>query len=601
VADRRPRAVLSGSGRRWAALLVAGWLAQAAFRIWLTRDQATPAELPDAIGYLIGARWMSGGPGGHLASWFPEYQGGYPLTLVPAFWLSTNPVTVYRLVMIINGLANALVMPLAFTALRRMDVRRRPAYGLAHVAALLPAVVFYAQFPLADAVLPVVVLGWLILLHRWLTTGTDRGALWFGAAASLAAAYAYTVHGRGAVVAALQLAVAVIAGFRGWVPRRAAALAAAALCAGVAIGYALNVVLLRNYPHGSLPLRPALIAHTTSIHGLLVTTEWTAGKVWYQLAATAGVGALGLTGLGVTVARRQAERAQRVLAAVVLAATLGIAAATSAALPDLRRADTWVNGRYLVPLTLPLFLVGAAMLVRLRPRLLARYLAAAAALTAVLTAAVLAGAGGRLTRSWFSDDSFPEISFLTQSWTSLHLVRAAAVAVAVLACACLAMAAGRAARAAALAGAAALAVAAVLAITSHITGPSQAAGPERQAASLTRVLHPPGPVVVDSRLGWHLWVLEQYEVTWAGVSLADVRGRPSRLGPARVAVLAWRGRAARESWPAAPSGWRVAASDRLDGWVVWRRMPVAGASRAPLAARPAGDRRAGGQLTRETS
>jgi hypothetical protein len=530
-----------------------------------------PSELPDATGYLIAARSMTGGPGGEFPAWDPEYQGGYALLLTPAFWLSTNPVVVYRLVMIINALVNALVLPLAFAALRRMDVARRPAYGLAHVAALLPAVVFYSQFPLADTVLPVVVLGWLLLLHSWLTSGTDRSALWYGIAASLAAAYAYAAHGRGAVIAALQLAVLVVAFARGWVPRWTAALAVGVLAVGVGLGIGLNVILLRrNYPRGALPVKRALIAHTTSLHGLLVSAEWTAGKIWYQLAATACVAGLGLAGLAVTVARGNSPRAQRTLAAVILAATLGIGAGTSAALPDLHRVDTWVDGRYLAPLALPLFLVGAAMLIRLRPRMLARYLAAGVLLTAALTAVVLAGAGSRLTRNWFGADSFPAISFLTQSWTGLHVARAAAIAITLLVCACLAVAAGRAGRAAALAGALALVVAAMIAITGHITDPSQMAGPERQAASLTRILRPPGPVIMDKRLGWHLWVLEQYEVNWARTGAANLRAGHSGPVPARTAVLSWRGGAPQASWPTAPAGWRVVASDQPDGWVVWQ-------------------------------
>ena len=566
------RANLGSARLRWPTAVVVGWLAQAAFRIWLTRHQTIPSELPDATGYLLAARWMAGGFAGHFPAFDPEYQGGYPLLLMPAFWLSANPAVVYRIVMIINGLVNALVLPLAFAVLRRMDVPSRPAYGIAHVAALLPAVVFYSQFPLADTVLPVMVLGWLLLLHRWLAAGTTGGGFWPGVLASLIAAYAYAVHGRGAVIAALQLAVLVVAAVRRWVPRRDAALSAAVLAVGAGLGVGLNALLLRrNYPDGALPLRPALIAHTTTLHGLLTTAEWTAGKLWYLIAATAGVAALGLAGLAVVALCTRAARADRVLAVVMIAATLGIGVATSAALPDLHRVDTWVNGRYLAPLALPLFLVGTAMLVKLRSRVLARYFAAATALTATLTAIVVAGAGGRLTRNWFSADSFPEISFLTQTWTSLHVIRATAVAIAVLACGCLAVMAGRAGRAALLPGAIALAVAAMIAITGHITDPSQVAGPERQAASLTGVLRPPGLVIVDHRLGWHVWLLEQYEVPWARVHFAHMPARTSPTGSAGMAVVAWRGTSAQTSWPMAPADWRVTASDRTLGWVVWQR------------------------------
>jgi hypothetical protein len=278
--------------------------------------------------------------------------------------------------------------------------------------------------------------------------------------------------------------------------------------------------------------------------------------------------------------RTDAPRADRVVAAVVLAATLGIGIAFSAAMPDLRRADTWANGRYLATLAPVLVLAGAAMLAKLGPRILVRYFAAAVVLTAVLTEIVVAGAGTALRRYWFSADSFPEISFLTQSWTSLHVIRATAIAIAILACCCLAVAAGRAGRAVALSGAIVLAVAAMTAITAHITDPSQRAGPELQAASLAKVLRPPGGVFLDKRLGWHLWVLEQYEVSWAKVGSGKVDVRQARTLPAPTAVLAWQGGSARMSWPAASPGWRVTASDRALGWVEWQRIPVTGASGA---------------------
>ena len=48
-------------GRRWALLLVAGWLVQAGLRAWLSRAQVVPLATPDESAYLIAARVMSGG------------------------------------------------------------------------------------------------------------------------------------------------------------------------------------------------------------------------------------------------------------------------------------------------------------------------------------------------------------------------------------------------------------------------------------------------------------------------------------------------------------------------------------------------------------
>jgi hypothetical protein len=42
------------------------------------------------------------------------YQSGYPLLLVPIYWFTGNPVTVYHVTMVVNAVVNAARMPLAY-------------------------------------------------------------------------------------------------------------------------------------------------------------------------------------------------------------------------------------------------------------------------------------------------------------------------------------------------------------------------------------------------------------------------------------------------------------------------------------------------------
>src|SRR5699024_10091913 len=150
---------------------------------------------PDESGYLLGARVLAGGAAGDLSG-RTFYPAGYSLLTAPAFWFSDDARTVYHLVLGMNALAGAALTPPAYVALRRFAVPRPHAYALAGAAALLPGVLYYAQFALSDAVLPVVVLGWLLLVHAWIATGRPVPA----AGASLLAAYASAVHSRGLVV-----------------------------------------------------------------------------------------------------------------------------------------------------------------------------------------------------------------------------------------------------------------------------------------------------------------------------------------------------------------------------------------------------------------
>ncbi len=216
--------------RRWVLLLVAGWLVQAGLRAWLSRAQMVPLATPDESAYLIAARVMSGGVAADF-SYSTLYPAGYPLLITPVFWFTHNPVTVYHAVLLgINAPLSALVMPLGYVACRRLGLERPWAFGVAMVAALLPAALFYSQYAMTDAIFPVLVLGWLLAVHSWLTARSLRGQYLAAVGSALLAGYAYAVHSRGAVMVAGFLRSAFLVVWRRLVPRRTAVAAAVALC-----------------------------------------------------------------------------------------------------------------------------------------------------------------------------------------------------------------------------------------------------------------------------------------------------------------------------------------------------------------------------------
>ncbi|GAB2801922.1 hypothetical protein GCM10027176_02790 [Actinoallomurus bryophytorum] len=187
----KPRSVPAA----WSLFL--GWSAQVAIRLFLGHGRGAPAAFPDEGGYLLAARWLAGGPAADLSG-STFYQGGYPLLIAPVFWVAHDPRTCFRLVVGINALAGAGVFPLGYAALRRLRVGRAQAYALAFAVALLPAAVVFGGLALTDAVLPTVVLAWLLALHAFLRSREVRPAIVTGSAASLAASYAYATHARGA-------------------------------------------------------------------------------------------------------------------------------------------------------------------------------------------------------------------------------------------------------------------------------------------------------------------------------------------------------------------------------------------------------------------
>ena len=143
--------------RRWVVLLVAGWLCQAGLRAWFGRMQVMSLANPDETAYLIAARVLADGPGADLSG-STLYPGGYPLLITPVYWFTSHPATVYHAVVMINAAISAAIMPLGYLACRRLGLDRPAAYGVAMVAALVPAGFFYSQYAMTDAVFPVITL-----------------------------------------------------------------------------------------------------------------------------------------------------------------------------------------------------------------------------------------------------------------------------------------------------------------------------------------------------------------------------------------------------------------------------------------------------------
>jgi len=418
----------------WASAIVAGCIAQIVFRWFLAFGQTFPIMVPDEEGYLLGARLLAGGAIGNLSGQ-RFYQPGYSLLISPAYWFTSNPAAVYRIVIGINCIMSSLLLVLAYIGLQRMGLSRLHAYIFSNLTALLPSGIYFAQFALADAVLPVIVLSWLLLAHTWLR----REHAGYGAAAGATAAYIYCVHSRGIAIVAVQICLTTAdfwrrsrsEGFRTAI--RGAAPPALTLAVSVGAVWAFNLwVQQKLYPAGSQPTGSDFAHRLESISGLAWTVSLAAGKIWYFIVSTWGVAGIGLVALVVVAADRGRPWADRTVAKAVLASIVLIALATSAAIPDEGTVANYAYGRYLACLAPVAFMTGGAALARIRANHLTRAALAAAGL-AVLTASIVqVYAGNRLGRKFFADLDFPEITFLTWHWSSLLLWQATITVIAVL-------------------------------------------------------------------------------------------------------------------------------------------------------------------------
>ncbi|MGW3344104.1 hypothetical protein ACWDA3_12400 [Nonomuraea rubra] len=559
---------------RW--LLVLGWIAQVALRLWLNRYHTTPVANPDETGYLLAARWLAGGAGADLSG-STFYQAGYALLLVPIFWLTSDPWLAYRLAVGVGAVAAASAYPVAYVLLRRVGVSGRAALVLAFVAGLSPALVVFSGYALADAVLPVVVLGWLVALNDLVADGPGRRRVLAGLGAGGLAAYAMAVHLRGTVIVAVCLLVAVALWRR--LPRAALLATLASAVAGAVAGDVLNRALRAAlYPGGPRDLSGLLVERLTSLEGQAWALSGAAGQLWYLIAGTWGLAGVGMAGAVTLLARRRAPLAPRVLAGALLLLTLGIAYASSAALPDEHRVGNFAYGRYLACVAVAWTLAGLLTLLRASrlpagparpaaaggrwggPLGVVRLVVVAAGLLAVTGGVTAWYAGDRLRRHAFIAFDFPEVIFLTRTPGSLDLVAASLSALALLACLAGATLVRRPAlvRRAGVVRRPGMLAAGVLALiqvafVAHLAPAPPAPGPDWLPAP-----SPPGRVAVEAGVKWNVWVPLSYRVWWTRIE--RFRGTPPE-GICTAVVP-------QDAGPP-PAGW--ATTGARHGWATWSR------------------------------
>jgi len=558
------------TARRWQLLLVAGWLVQAGLRAWLSRAQSVPMANPDETAYLVSARLLAGGPIANL-QYSTLYPGGYPLLIAPVFWFTHDPVTGYHAVLIINALISALIMPLAFVACRRLGLDRWPAYAVAFVTALLPAALFYSAYALTDAIYPVIVLAWLLATHSWLTAKTTRGSFTAAVGSALLAGYADMVHSRGLVIIACYAVVGIFVFVRRLVPRKTVAAAALVLLFLAAIGWELNVHLGKVlYSASARSLSGTASSRLHNIHGVILVVEMAFGQMWQFTLDTWGVAAIGLVVAVAVLAKRSVPVELRLIAGLAVAVTLITAISVPAALPS-NQGQIWASGRYLDGMSTAFFIPGAIVLLR------ATRVQILACLGVILPAAAITGlvvahyAGLSVPTAPFGPAfNFATPAVLTQDWTQANVILATGVAIALLAvCVAIVTLLPRQ-RAIVLAGLAAVSLVAVTQMSSHV---SQAYTPAQKAATIGLVsgagLGFGDQVAVSSSLIWEDWIPQAYVVGWAPLEFFSQTAPPP--ANADIVEVPWpAGAGARDSWPTAPAGWHVVATDSAAGWVAWR-------------------------------
>lgn len=589
-----PAAPASGRRAYWLlAAIIVGYLIHVGWRIVLARHLYTPAAHADEDGYLIAARALAGGPGGATMDNNAFRRVGYPMLISPVYWFTHDPFVVYRSVLVINAVLNALVFPLAyFIARRTLNLPTKTALGGAFVAALLPSIVFYTQFALTDSVLATIVMTWLVLIHQWVTARSAPGQALAAFGAGAVAGFLYVVHVRGTVIvfAHVLVIVALV------VTRRTRWGAALAALVGAGAAMTLDPILKaaigdKIVPGGSSPTGQTVDAVTTlsGFGRMLGTAE---GMWWYMFVATFGLGAIGVIVAIRPLLRWSALRAElaepvtaarRIVVTTALTVTVMIALSSGAALPPAEnRLNFYAYPRY-IQLLFPFWLlVGLTALLKAESRKRAFRLAVqGGALTVVAGFIVwvrLRIHGGGL----FVAFDAPETSFLGWKWQQIGIIRPTAAGLFLLAVIVALLWWRPVPRLAMLAVPAALALIALVATANAyaITGRISNAMVNTQYRTGTPKLveggyvHEGDTVAFDkNQFLWYVKYNHTREVYWTSLIYFDSKQDSTPPAAADVVIAPYDvpDQHHIDTWDGERYGYKFVVEDINNHWAVWRK------------------------------
>ncbi len=421
AAEQAGDTATSTTGRGWRfavpVLLVIGFAAHLAWRIWLIRYVQTVVAHADEDRYLLSARALAGGPGGFGNDTFAFRRLGYPMLLAPIYSYTQDPFRVYHFAQLIGAVINAFTFPLAYLFARRVLATSRPlSLAMAFVAAALPAVVYYSEFALTDVLFAPLGLLWLLLLHGWITGKSSLGRTLAAVGAGAVVGYTYVVHVRGLVLLAVHIGLAIALVL---MKRRKFALPLVSAVVAVVVSQLdvlLKAIVGNRLAHGGIEPDTKMWDAITSALGFVRTITDATGQFWYLAAATGGLGILGVI-VAFRAVRSQEDFGRKAIYAVLLSSTVLIALVSAAAIPSDDRVSNHVYFRY-IAWTAPIWMmIGIAALVAAQRAVRFRLMRDAGIVMGISLFVVLARMA---PDDWFSPFDTPETSFLSNNWSEFR-------------------------------------------------------------------------------------------------------------------------------------------------------------------------------------
>jgi hypothetical protein len=562
--------VAAGRGSKWWVIVVVlalGWLAGVLWRVWLGHPVTHPIAHRDEDSYMNVARAIAGGPGGFSSENTLFRRIGYPLFVSPAFAFGLDFTESYRIVQVLNAIANAATLPLAYLLARRMfRLERWPAVAVAFAAGTLPAAVFWSLIGMTDSLLAPLLLGWLLAIHWWVGSPTRK---WAAVSAGTMTGLLYMVHIRGTILALVFLAFLVFMVIRHRAGARMAVLAAVPVVALIA----LNQVVITLFASKVHLIGDLGAANTTGVlssgHRLQAMIAATGTSLWYLCVVSAGLAGIGWVVSALEMWRPTRDAAFRWTAGVALFGTFGVAAGAAVILAGLSNASPdAIYSRY-VQMFVPFWLLfGFAVLLNSKLRTSLKY--------AVLPVLVLAVGGGLIAlRLWSANQhgtrlaygafGGPDLMTITAGWSGMRPLVGAAIGLAGL----VVLVAGARMRKLAISLMAVFVLAngvTMVVMRSHILIPLGAVA--TPAVSLSSLGVGPGDrVAYAPRLPNPAYYSFYHDVSWSEVTITLVQEPPADIN---VVIGSW-GLGKDRDFDGPKYGFRFLGGSKKQHWGVWRR------------------------------
>ncbi|MFM2115301.1 MAG: hypothetical protein RI908_1042 [Actinomycetota bacterium] len=332
--------------------------------VWATFASRGASVRPDELGFLLNGWVLTGHDETFFGAEFRSfYTAGYGFVTAVAAVVGGGIDAQYRLSLLANiGLVVATAAVLSRLAFRHLAVARNTSRTLAIVVALAPAVAANSLFAWSETLNRFLFVAVVLLAYEHATRPRWSTSIPIGVASS----YMVIAHGRFTLVPALTVALLVIAATRA--PRKLIALTAGGVLAAVVSWWVftrINVSLRRDLYPAAGGKEGRMVDKLTTPSNLPSLARSAAGQLWYVLATSFGLAAVGLA-VNVRSAMLGLRRARNLqwLAPAFLFLSAGtVALASALQLLRVIRPDHLVYGRYLEAVAPVFVLVGLAALV----------------------------------------------------------------------------------------------------------------------------------------------------------------------------------------------------------------------------------------------